>query len=403
MNSSPGRLDDLDADAAELREQLGASLLADGVLGDPAWRKAVERVPRHLFTPGFYLPGGERDAYGLPLWEPVTAVRDYQRWLSAAYSDATLITQFDGTEPDWASAAVRHGGVPTSSSTLPSLVVRMWDDAEIDDGHHVLEIGTGAGYSTALACDRLGSGLVTSVEVDARRLDQAADSLYSCGYVPSLAVADGAYGYWPEAPYDRIVAACSFRHIPPALIAQTRPGGKILVTLGGWLHGYARVLLTVSEDGTADGPLLDGTVSFMPARTHAAPAFGDPARWAARITGAARTPRHTPERFSAPTDQAFQLRYLVQTAVPNAQTIALGDTTYLVDVVSGSAATLTRDGDRWQVRESGALKLWDRVEDVLDAYDAAGRPRLDAFRLHVGPDGQTLRHPQMPPLTLPFD
>jgi hypothetical protein len=53
MNSSPGRPADLDADAAELREQLGASLIADGVLSDPAWRKAVAQVSRHLFTPGF--------------------------------------------------------------------------------------------------------------------------------------------------------------------------------------------------------------------------------------------------------------------------------------------------------------------------------------------------------------
>lgn len=128
--------------------------------------------------------------------------------------------------------------------------------------------------------------------MDGRRLEQAASALYGCGYTPTLAVADGLHGYWPEARFDRIVAACSFRAVPPALLAQARPGGKILLTLSGWLYGYARVLLTVAEFGTAEGRLLPGTVSFMSARTHAAPAFGSPAHWAAGLPENARTARH---------------------------------------------------------------------------------------------------------------
>jgi hypothetical protein len=122
--------------------------------------------------------------------------------------------------------------------------------------------------------------------------------------------------YWPEAPVDRIVAACSFRAVPPALVAQTRPGGKILLTLSGWLYGYARVLLTVADDGTAEGPLLPGTVSFMPARTHAAPAFGNPAHWAADLPETSRAVRHSPDRITAPTEEGFFLRFFAQCAVP---------------------------------------------------------------------------------------
>lgn len=50
----------------------------------------------------------------------------------------------------------------------------------------------------------------------------------------------------------------------------------ILTTLGGWLNGSARVLLTVTDDGTATGALLPGTISFMLARAHHAPHFGSP-------------------------------------------------------------------------------------------------------------------------------
>ncbi|MFD4409192.1 ATP-grasp peptide maturase system methyltransferase [Streptomyces sp. NPDC058476] len=392
---------DLETDAAGLRAHLARALAEDGVLADEGWRQAVEAVPRHRFVPGFYLPADERDGQGLTVWEPVTADLDYGRWLAAAYSDTTLITQFDGDEPDWKSPAARHGGAPTSSSTLPSLVVRMWADADVQEGHTVLEIGTGTGYSTALACERLGSADITSIEVDPHRLDQAASALYGCGYTPTLAVADGLYGYWPEASFDRIVAACSFRAVPPALLAQTRPGGKILLTLSGWLYGYARVLLTVNGDHAAEGQLLGGTVSFMSARTDAAPAFGNPAHWAAGLPDKARTTPHDPERITAATEEAFHLRFLAQSAVPDAQMTTVGEVVHLVDAVTGSAATLAPIDGRWEVREGGPVKLWERIEKVLSAYDEAGRPRPETFTLHVYDGGQHLRHPQLPGLPLP--
>lgn len=390
---------DLNPEAAQRRREL-ARLLTDVGEDASGWLDAVRTVPRHLFVPGFYLPAGERDANGLPLWEPVTAERDPARWLAAAYSDTTLVTQFDGEEPDWKDPAVRHGGAPTSSSTLPSLVVRMWADADARPGHDVLEIGTGSGYSTALACEYLGSDAVTSIEVDDRRLAQAAAALYSADYTPTLAVADGLYGYWPEAPFDRIVAACSFRTVPPALVTQTRPGGKVLLTLSGWLYGYARVLLTVAEDGTAEGPLLNGTVSFMSARTHAAPAFGNPAHWAAGMSEAPREARHAPERVTAVTTEAFHLRFLVQSATPFAQMTALESGTHLIDTVTGSAASLTPHGYGWKVRQKGPVRLWDRIEAVIDAYDEAGKPAPATFRLRVDSSGQRLIHDRLPELTL---
>ncbi|MEV6289889.1 ATP-grasp peptide maturase system methyltransferase [Streptomyces sp. NPDC051896] len=392
---------DPEADAVRLREAMTGALVRDGVLNDPGWRTAVETVPRHRFVPGFYLPAQERDEHGLTVWEPVTAELDYGRWLASAYSDTTLITQFDDKEPDWKSPQVRHGGAPTSSSTLPSLVVRMWTDADIVEGHTVLEIGTGSGYSTALACERLGSADVTSIDVDPNRLEMAANTLYGCGYTPTLAVADGLYGYWPEARFDRIVAACSFRSVPPALISQARPGGKILLTLSGWLYGYARVLLTVAEDGTAEGPLLPGTVSFMSARTHAAPAFGNPSHWTAGLPEKPRVTRHSPERITAASAEAFHLRFLAQCAIPGTQLAAVDDVLQLVDVVTASAASLTPKDGTWEVREGGPVKLWERVEHVLDAYDTADQPGPETFTLHVYSGGQHLRHPQVPGLPLP--
>jgi protein-L-isoaspartate O-methyltransferase len=209
---------DADLAAVPLRGLLAEQLAGDGWLEDPAWRHAVETVPRHHFVPGFYLQAAHRSGDGLPVWEPLTGRTDQDRWLGAAYTDQTLITQFDGDEPDWNCPEPRTGGAPTSSSTLPSLVVRMWTDADLHDGHDVLEIGTGTGYS-ALACERLGeTGSVTSIEVDPQRLDQVATALYGNGYNPNLAVADGLYGTGPTPP----ITGSS----PPARCALSRTPGS---------------------------------------------------------------------------------------------------------------------------------------------------------------------------------
>ena len=384
-------------DAAALRAGLTRHLTDAGALRDPAWAEAIGTVARHRFVPGFYLAAKHPDADGLTVWEPLTEAVDRDRWLAAAYSDQTLITQFDGQEPDWDQPRARSGGAPTSSATLPSLVAQMWQDAELDDGHRLLEIGTGTGYSTALACERMGSKLVTSIEIDPHRLIQAAGALADLGYHPALAVADGLFGYRPKAPFDRIVAACSVRGIPQAWLAQTAPGGKILTTLGGWLFGHARALLTVSNAGAiASGPLLPGTVSFMAARAQEPPAFGNPAHWAGLAGDQWRTIQHRPERITAGTAEAFFARFLVQSAIPDAQLTQQDQATYLIDVRSGSVAEIRDD----QVREDGPYRLWERAETVLDAWDQAGRPGPEQFTVRIDPAGQHLLHPGMPKLSV---
>ncbi len=53
------------------------------------------------------------------------------------------------------------------------------------------------------------------------------------------------------------------------------------------------------------------------------------------------------------------------------------------------------------MREGGPVRLWERIERVLSAYDEAGRPGPETFTLHVCNGGQHLRHPQLPGLPLP--
>jgi NACHT domain len=183
------------------------------------------------------------------------------------------------------------------------------------------------------------------------------------------------------------------RAVPEAWLAQTRPGGKILTTLSGWLYGYARVLLTVHADGTAEGPLLPGTISFMAARTQNRPEPGNPSHWAALTRSATPRPaRHSPGRLEELTAEGFFGLFLAQLAAPNAQLASEGDTTHLIDVTTGSVATLTPSGPdgNGTVRQAGPLRLWDAIEAAWDAWDQADRPGPESFRMRISRGQQTI-------------
>ena len=187
---------------ALLRQDLARELAARGLLTDPAWRAAVEAVPRELFLgDAVFRPSETR-------WEPVRREQlDEDEWLRMVHSDTTWVTQVDGTGAREAVAPV--AGRPTSSGTLPSLVVRTLELAGVRDGHRVLEIGTGTGYSTAVLCHRLGGENVYSVEYDETVAAAAARHLRAAGCSPHLVVGDGLRGHQDGADYDTVIATCA--------------------------------------------------------------------------------------------------------------------------------------------------------------------------------------------------
>lgn len=151
---------------------LAAELSASGALRTAAWRHAVERVPRDLFVPRFYRGDCER---GID-YELVDGARPdhHQRWLSSVYSpDASLVTAYDPRTL-----------YPTTSATMPRIVVAMLEALAVEPGQRVLEIGTGSGYSTALLCERLGSEHVTTVDIGQRVVELARRRLREAGYTP---------------------------------------------------------------------------------------------------------------------------------------------------------------------------------------------------------------------------
>ncbi|MGK5629634.1 methyltransferase domain-containing protein, partial [Streptomyces sp. URMC 123] len=244
-------------DPADLRRRLADSIHVD----DPALCAAIATVPRELFLGEalFRLTGTE--------WEPVhRGQTDPGEWLRLVYQDTTWVTQIDGVNA--ADASGRVTGRPTSSSTLPSLIVRMLDLAGIRGGDKVLEIGTGTGYSTAVLCSRFGDEHVYSVEYDRGLAAAAADHIHAAGHHPTLVIGDGLAGYKDGAEYDAIIATCAVRHIPPAWLHQVRAGGTITTTLSGWMLASGLIRLTVHDDGTATGRFAGDRIGYMLARPH---------------------------------------------------------------------------------------------------------------------------------------
>ncbi|GAA0583579.1 hypothetical protein HPO96_09320 [Kribbella sandramycini] len=388
MTVEPG-----DSPTTALRLRLADALAKSGDLRTQPWRAAVEAVPREVFIPGFFeRVDGPRET----MWRPITPelVGAPER-LELTYTDETWVTQLNHRITAF-DTDVPVAGAPTSSSTLPGLVVRMLEELQVEENSRVLEIGTGTGYSTGLLSARLGAPLVTSVEVDAAVADRARKALAQAGFLPDLVTGDGLLGSPTGALYDRVIATCSVRHIPSAWVAQTRPGGLILTTMLGWLHASSGLVrLEVTGDGTAEGVFLGSTDSFMPARPHAAPPLGDDFHeWIDKI----RTTERETAAGSEILDpwEGWTSLFIAQLAVPDAQLVTYGLDDgpmfdHLVDLSQRSVAILEQESaEPATVRQSGPTNLWDSVESAITRWRAAGSPSLDQFRITVTPEAQTI-------------
>jgi protein-L-isoaspartate(D-aspartate) O-methyltransferase len=113
----------------------------------------------------------------------------------------------------------------------PYIVALMTDLLEVNRDDVVLEIGTGSGYQAAIL-----SGLVkrvSSIEIIKALGTEAAERFARLGYDNVFTrIGDGYYGWEEHAPFDSIIVTAAASHIPPPLITQLRPGGRMVIPVG---------------------------------------------------------------------------------------------------------------------------------------------------------------------------
>ena len=120
---------------------------------------------------------------------------------------------------------------PDATISQPSLVAVMTDLLEIKHGEKVLEVGVGGGYQTAILAEMTPE--VSSVEFHAEVAKAAKRTLEQLGYGNiQIHVADGYYGWRPGAPYDAILVRMAIPDVAPALLAQLKPGGRLIAPVG---------------------------------------------------------------------------------------------------------------------------------------------------------------------------
>jgi protein-L-isoaspartate(D-aspartate) O-methyltransferase len=130
----------------------------------------------------------------------------------------------------------------------PFVVAIMTELLDLAPDAKVLEIGTGSGYQAAvLAAITPG---VHSIEVIPELAAQARKNLEACGCTVALKVGDGNRGWPEEAPFDAIIITAATPAIPPALIAQLKPGGRMVLPLGQPGEGQMLTVVVKHPDGT---------------------------------------------------------------------------------------------------------------------------------------------------------
>jgi len=171
----------------QLRDQMVTrQLMARGV-SDARVLLALGKVPRHRFVP--------------------------ERLAAYAYADHALPI----------------GSGQTISQ--PYIVAIMSEWAEVKPGDKVLEVGTGSGYQAAVLAELTDK--VFTIDIRPELVEQAEKVLRSLSYSQIKAKSGDGYQGWPsEAPFDAILVTAAASRVPPALEAQLKEGGRLVIPLG---------------------------------------------------------------------------------------------------------------------------------------------------------------------------
>jgi len=201
------------------REMVRRQIQARGIK-DQRVLEALRRVPRHRFVPADLL--------------------------RIAYQDSPLPIDYGQT------------------ISQPYIVARMTELLEPKAEHRILEVGTGSGYQAAVLSELVKE--VYTIEIIPQLGESAAKRLTDLGYRNiTTKVGDGYFGWPQKAPFDGIIVTAAATDIPPPLVEQLAPVGRMVIPVGSPDQTQLLKLVTKNPDGPPTVRTLD-PVRFVPLR-----------------------------------------------------------------------------------------------------------------------------------------
>ena len=187
---------------------LSAPVAAQGDSGDGRWRKAREQLVQQLRRDG---------------------IRD-----SATLAAMGAVPRHEFVPPDYRLLAYEDTPLPIGSGqtiSQPAVVALMTELIRPRRGRRVLEVGTGSGYQAAVLAQ--AGCAVWTIEIFAGLARDASQRLRRLGYSGvQVRHGDGYLGWPTESPFDAILVTAAADSIPPALINQLGPGGRLVMPVG---------------------------------------------------------------------------------------------------------------------------------------------------------------------------
>ncbi len=220
---SVGGTDDTNTDSIALHRILIEQLISNGSIKTAQVEVAFQSVPRHLFLPQFSI--------------------------EMVYKDQAIPTKLQEDQV-------------ISSSSQPTMMAIMLEQLEVQPGHNILEIGAGTGFNAALMAHITGNaGHVTTIEMEEDITNRAQKNLSTAGFNEVQVICgDGMAGYPANAPYDRIIMTVGGWDIPPGLLEQLKPDGRILLPLS--ING-PQISVAFERDGDHLTSVSAAGCSFM--------------------------------------------------------------------------------------------------------------------------------------------
>jgi protein-L-isoaspartate(D-aspartate) O-methyltransferase len=191
--------------------------LADRGISDPYVLTAMGAVPRHRFVPPELVPH--------------------------AYDDGPL--------------PIGHG----QTISQPYVVATMTELARAAPGKRALEVGCGCGYQAAVLAEIVDE--VFAMELVPELADAATKRLHELGFeAVQVRQGDGWDGWSEAAPFDVVLVACAANQVPPPLVEQLAPGGRLVMPVGG--RGFQHLTVVEKRDDGSTDEWGHDAVAFVP-------------------------------------------------------------------------------------------------------------------------------------------